>query len=363
MVASNASNAKSIVIFGATGAQGGSVLAHLLKSDQPYRITAVTRDPSKASSKAIAAKGVNVIKAELGDKAQVVDALKQGDLAFAVTNFWEHGAEKEIADGKRLMDAAKEVGTKTLYWSGLMPVSKISSGKYTKVEHFDTKSEILEYGQSIGVPIVDVQPAMYMENFLGQMGPRKVRPSSCLKALPAKMTAHSVSMHLQQEDGSYVFAFPMDVKSKLSLLHSAADYGAFVRGAIESDIPAGGEVLACADELTPVQLAEQWGQGEQQRFPHRQSAFMGKKTSFYPIDAATFASMAGEEITEMVQYFSDFGFFPFTISLNESALGLSFTLDFGGKDVGPSKKVLPADEKVKTWAEFVKASDWSKVLS
>lgn len=37
------------------------------------------------------------------------------------------------------MNAAKEVGTKTLYWSGLMPVSKITSGKYTKVEHFDTK--------------------------------------------------------------------------------------------------------------------------------------------------------------------------------------------------------------------------------
>jgi uncharacterized protein YbjT (DUF2867 family) len=82
MVASSASAAKSIVIFGATGAQGGSVLNHLLKSDRPYRITAVTRDPSKASSKAIAAKGVNVIKAELGDNDQVVEALKQGDLAF-----------------------------------------------------------------------------------------------------------------------------------------------------------------------------------------------------------------------------------------------------------------------------------------
>lgn len=82
MVASSASAAKSIVIFGATGAQGGSVLNHLLKSDRPYRITAVTRDPSKASSKAIAAKGVNVIRAELGDNDQVVDVLKQGDLAF-----------------------------------------------------------------------------------------------------------------------------------------------------------------------------------------------------------------------------------------------------------------------------------------
>ena len=66
----------------------------------------------------------------------------------------------------------------------------------------------------------------------------------------------------QQKDGSYVFAFPMAVDRKLSLLHTAADYGAYVRGAIESNVPVGGEVLACGDELTPVELAERWGQGE-----------------------------------------------------------------------------------------------------
>jgi hypothetical protein len=37
------------------------------------------------------------------------------------------------------MDAAKSAGTKKVYWSGLMPVQKLSGGKYTKVEHFDTK--------------------------------------------------------------------------------------------------------------------------------------------------------------------------------------------------------------------------------
>lgn len=57
----------------------------------------------------------------------------------AVTNFWEHGRSKELADGKRLMDAAKSAGTKKVYWSGLMPVHQLSGGRYTKVEHFDTK--------------------------------------------------------------------------------------------------------------------------------------------------------------------------------------------------------------------------------
>jgi len=56
-----------------------------------------------------------------------------------VTNFWEHGREKEVADGRRLMDIVKSAGVKKMYWSGLEPVSKVSNGKYTKVEHFDSK--------------------------------------------------------------------------------------------------------------------------------------------------------------------------------------------------------------------------------
>jgi hypothetical protein len=98
---------------------------------------------------------------------------------------------------------------------------------------------------------------------------------------------------------------------------------------------------------------------------------VGKKASFYPVDAATFASKAGEEITQMLQYFSDFGCKSRCATRHDhkylaksKQLCLPFTqLDFGGKDVGPSKKVLPADVKVQTWAEFVKVSDWSKVLS
>ena len=57
----------------------------------------------------------------------------------AVTNFWEHGRQKELDDGKRLMDAVKSAGNKKLFWSGLEPDKKVSNGKYTKVEHFDTK--------------------------------------------------------------------------------------------------------------------------------------------------------------------------------------------------------------------------------
>jgi hypothetical protein len=52
----------------------------------------------------------------------------------------EHGAEKELSDGKTLINAIKSTpSVKTFLWSGIESVSKISHGKYTHVEHFDTK--------------------------------------------------------------------------------------------------------------------------------------------------------------------------------------------------------------------------------
>lgn len=56
--------AKIITVFGATGNQGGSVIKEILADpvlSKEFRIRAVTRDPSKPASQALAQKGVDVI--------------------------------------------------------------------------------------------------------------------------------------------------------------------------------------------------------------------------------------------------------------------------------------------------------------
>lgn len=61
---------KLVTIVGATGAQGGSVVDYLLKSkSQEYTIRAVTRSPSSAAAKALAARGIEIVQAELTDAA------------------------------------------------------------------------------------------------------------------------------------------------------------------------------------------------------------------------------------------------------------------------------------------------------
>lgn len=52
-----------IVVFGATGKQGGSVVSSLLSDSAAgkFHVRAITRDVTKASAKALALKGAEVI--------------------------------------------------------------------------------------------------------------------------------------------------------------------------------------------------------------------------------------------------------------------------------------------------------------
>ncbi|KAJ7289518.1 hypothetical protein C8J57DRAFT_1445540 [Mycena rebaudengoi] len=159
-----------ITIFGATGAQGTSVLDAVL-ADGTFTPRAVTRNPDSDASKALKAKGVEVVKANLNDKESIKAALKGSDVVFGVTNFWDpevfpadHTGKGEIVQGKNLVDAAKEVGIKFLVWSTLPNATKISGGKYSKVYHYDNKAIIEEYLKASGVPCAAVGTAWFGEN-------------------------------------------------------------------------------------------------------------------------------------------------------------------------------------------------------
>ena len=72
------SPSKLITIFGATGNQGGSVVKSILAHptlSKEYKVRAITRDPSKPNAQALAAKGVEPVKADMEDAASVKHAL------------------------------------------------------------------------------------------------------------------------------------------------------------------------------------------------------------------------------------------------------------------------------------------------
>ncbi|KAJ7639285.1 NAD(P)-binding protein [Roridomyces roridus] len=223
MTISNDSSAPLVVIAGITGLQGGSVARALAESDKPYRIRGLTRDPSKPTAQAFAGQGVQLVGVSLtaDNVAGVAKAFQGADIVFLVTNFNEHmDKQREISEGKMMVDVAKEAGVKLLIWSGLESLSALSGGKFSRVEFFDAKSDITEYAKQSGVPLVVVQAGYYATNIF--------EGSYALK---------------KQPDGSYVFGLPVPATTSVPVIDVAHDYGLYVRAAVENPaLGAGSEV-------------------------------------------------------------------------------------------------------------------------
>ncbi|KAJ7069100.1 NAD(P)-binding protein [Mycena amicta] len=226
MTVSTSSTAPLVVIVGVTGKQGGSVARALIESDKPYRIRGLTRDASRPAAKAFASEGIEIVAVSIsvGNEAAVRAAFEGAAVIFAVTNFNEHGsAEREIAEGKLMVDAAKAVNTSLLIWSALESFKELSSGRVPNSVFFDTKAAVTAYAKVSGVPLSIVQAAYYATNIFD--------------AVPYALRA--------QDDGSYTFSFPMSASTKVPLIDPETDYGLYVRAAIElPQFGAGSELLS-----------------------------------------------------------------------------------------------------------------------
>lgn len=80
---------KVFTVFGATGNQGGSVIKSVLEHPElskTYKLRGVTRDVSKPAAVALKEKGVEMVPADLNDKAAVAKAIKGSSVVFGVTN-------------------------------------------------------------------------------------------------------------------------------------------------------------------------------------------------------------------------------------------------------------------------------------
>lgn len=146
---------KLAVVVGATGGQGNSVIQALL-SDHSYKVRGITRNPSSAAAKALAAQGVETVSANLNDTASLVSAFSGATHIFGVTNFFEtfasSGAEEamrvEYNQGVNLAKAAAQTETlEHFIWSTLPDTRAASNGEYV-VPHFDAKTRIDQYIKS-----------------------------------------------------------------------------------------------------------------------------------------------------------------------------------------------------------------------
>lgn len=157
---------KLIVVLGATGNQGRSVVDAFLK-DAAWRVRGLTRNPSSAKAKQLSARSVEIVQADLDDSSSLSVAFRDANAIFVVSDFWGIysalvqqnkdtnekplnllAGERELQQLKNAIDAASQVPClERFILSTLSNVTKWSRGKYTHVYHFDLKARASAYAE------------------------------------------------------------------------------------------------------------------------------------------------------------------------------------------------------------------------
>lgn len=189
-----------IVVIGATGNQGASVVDSFLPLASKWHIRAVTRQPNSPRAQILARKGCEVVKADTGDIASLVAAFKGAKVIFAVTDYWApfwktegldsekpiriHCHDEEIRHGINMAKAAASpevLESLTHYiWSCTSSPRKWSGGKYQEIYHFESKAAITEWIKSnepqLASKMSTIQVSFYASNVytFQSMRPQKV---------------------------------------------------------------------------------------------------------------------------------------------------------------------------------------------
>lgn len=185
-----------LVVLGATGNQGGSVISYFLSlSPSPYALRGITRNPSSPKSISLASLGVEVVAADIDNPSSLDAAFKGASVIFSVTNFWQSFAdpslrerasasgqiigvvskENEAQQNRNIIDAAAKVSTLERFIFSSMPnTNKLSGGKYAHVYHFDGKAIAEEYGRSAHPKLWEKTSVLYagyyLENYFETTG-------------------------------------------------------------------------------------------------------------------------------------------------------------------------------------------------
>lgn len=255
---------ETILVTGATGQQGGAVIRNLMKNDK-WKIRALVRDENKPAAQELKNAGVEVIKGDMSNPKDLEKAMEGVYGVFSVQNYWEHGYEGELSQGKAVADAAAKEGVKHFVQSSVG-----GAERETKLPHFDVKFEIENYVKSLKMPLTIIRPVFFMENLNTFNKPEEV-------------------------DGKLTFTFAMKPDTKLQMV-AVEDIGAIT--AIIFNDPAeytGKQIEIAGDEITIPQVAEIY------------KKVTGKETAFneMPMDALR---NYNAEFANMFQWFIDKGY-------------------------------------------------------
>ena len=149
---------RMVLVTGATGRQGGSVIRHMLLKG--WKLRALTRSPGGRAAQELARRGVEVVEGDLEDPASLERAARGAYGVYSVQDFWSVGAKREVEQGKNLADAAKKVAAQHLVYSSVGGAERNSG-----IDHWESKWEVEKHIRTLGLPATMLRPAAFMENY------------------------------------------------------------------------------------------------------------------------------------------------------------------------------------------------------
>ncbi|MET8537943.1 NmrA/HSCARG family protein [Streptomyces sp. NPDC005065] len=211
----------TVTVLGATGGQGGHVVAALLAQGVPVR--AVVRDASEQRAHALAGQGVEVVEGDMSDVASLTAAFTGVDAAFGLTTPFEAGLDAEVRQGEAIIEAARRAGL-----PHLVMASVASADRHTGIPHFETKARVEAALTASEIPATVVAPSYFYDNAYGSVD--EIAAGVMTTGVPADKPLQQVSRR---------------------------DYGLLVAAVIaDRERWLGQRIEVAGDEPTPAQMAE-----------------------------------------------------------------------------------------------------------
>jgi len=180
-------NNKTILIIGATGAQGGAVTNALL--EQGHKLMAYTRNTKSDNAQALAQRGVSLIEGDLTNIEALTAAMQTADSVFAVTTPFETGTDGEVQHGYNIADAAKAANVEHLVFSSVS-----DANNSTGVPHFDSKYKVEQRIVDNGLNYTFLAPVFFMENHLSAWSIPSLKEGKLTVAMPSDRKLQQVSV-------------------------------------------------------------------------------------------------------------------------------------------------------------------------
>jgi len=181
------STKRNVLVAGATGQQGGSVVRALLSKG--HRVKALTRKPDSEAARQLRSDGAEIVNGDLGDAESVRKAASGADAAFLMGNANEAGPKEETHQGTIAAEAIRDAGVGHLIYS-----SVASADKKTGIPHFDSKYLVEKHIAGLGIPHTISAPASFMENITAPWSIGALRQDTFAFAMPRKRSIQLIAI-------------------------------------------------------------------------------------------------------------------------------------------------------------------------